>query len=67
MTRWAYEFRRGRENVHQCHTTIIALKQSVRRLVQQDAVDGIRRLPDVWSRLFLITRARISMQMHVFI
>ena len=26
---------------------IVAVEQSVRRLVQ-DAVDGIRRLPDVW-------------------
>ena len=44
---WAYECRRRSEDVHQCHTAIIALEQSVRRLVQEDAVDGIRHLPDV--------------------
>ena len=33
------------------HTAIIAVEQSVQRLVQQDAVDGIRRLPDVWRRV----------------
>ena len=38
---------REREGVHQCHTEIIAVEQSVRRLVQQDVVNGIRRLPDV--------------------
>ena len=27
------------------------VEQSVRRLVQQDAVDDIRRLPDVWMRV----------------
>ena len=51
MARWAYAFHRGREDVQQCHTAIIAVEQSVRRLVQQDAVDGIRRLPDVWRRV----------------
>ena len=30
---------------------IAAVEQSVRRLVQQDAVDGIRRLPAVWRRV----------------
>ena len=49
--RWAFAFRRGRENVHQCHAEIIAVEQSVRRLVQQDAVDDIRRLPDVCRRV----------------
>ena len=44
---WAYAFRRRREDVDQCHAEIIAVGQSVRRLVQQDAVDGIRCLPDV--------------------
>ena len=28
-----------------------AVEQSVQRLVQQDAVDGIRPLPDVWRRI----------------
>ena len=37
---WAYAFRRGREDVRQCHIAIIAVEQSVRRLVQ-DAVDGM--------------------------
>ena len=32
-------------------TAIIAVVQYVRRLVQQDAVDDIRRLPDVWRRV----------------
>ena len=50
VARWFYAFRRGREDVHQCHTAIIAVEQSVRRLVQ-DAVDDIRRLPDVWRRV----------------
>ena len=30
---------------------IAAVEQSVRRLVQQDAVDDIRRLPDVCRRV----------------
>ena len=47
---WAYAFRRGKEDVHQCHTSIISVEQSVRRLVQQDTVDGIRRLLVVWIR-----------------
>ena len=51
---WAYAFRRGREDVHQCHTAIIAVEQSAQRLVQQDAVDGMRRLPGVWSRVLHI-------------
>ena len=51
MARWAYACRRGREDVHQCHTAIIAVEQSVRRLVQQYTVDGIRRLPNVWRRV----------------
>ena len=38
------------------HTAIIAVEQSVQRLVQQDAVDGIRRLTDVWRQVFLITK-----------
>ena len=38
VVRWAYTFRRVREDVHQCHTAILlAVEQSVRRLVQQDA------------------------------
>ena len=41
-------FCRGREDVHQCHTAIILVEQSVQRLVQQNTVDGICRLPDVW-------------------
>ena len=51
MAMLAYAFRRGWEVVYQCHTAIIAVEQSVQRLVQQDAVDGIRRLPDVWRRV----------------
>ena len=51
MARWEYAFRRGSEDVHQCHTAIIAVEQSVRRLVQEDAVDDIRRFPDVWRRV----------------
>ena len=50
VSRWAYAFRRVNKHVHQCHPEIIAVEQSVRRLVQQDVVDGIRRLPDVWRR-----------------
>ena len=46
MARWAYVFRRGRD-VHQSHTEIIAVEQSVRRLVQEAAMDGVRRLPDL--------------------
>ena len=46
-----YAFRRVRDDVHQCHVAIIAVEQSVRRLVQQDAVDDIRRLPDVLRRV----------------
>ena len=30
---------------------IAEVEHSVRRLVQQDAVDSIRRLPDVWRRV----------------
>ncbi|KAJ4426769.1 hypothetical protein ANN_26568 [Periplaneta americana] len=30
---------------------IAAVEQSVRRLVQQDTVEGIRRLPEVWRRV----------------
>ena len=30
---------------------IVAVEQSVQRLVQQDAVNGIRRLPDAWRRV----------------
>ena len=33
-----------------CHTAILAVEQSVRRLVQ-DAVDDIHRLLDVWRRV----------------
>ena len=33
---------------------IAAVEQFVRRLVLQDAVDGIRRLPDVWRRVLPI-------------
>ena len=33
---------------------IVAVEQSVRRLVQQGALVGIRRLPDVWSRILLV-------------
>ena len=53
LARWTYAFCRGREDVLQCHTSIIAVEESVRRLVglQQDAVDGICRLPDVWRRV----------------
>ena len=54
MAGWAYAFRRGRGGVHQCQTANIAVEQSVRRLVQQDAVDGIRRLPDVWRRVLQV-------------
>ena len=52
MARWACVFLRGRKDVHcgagRPQSTV---EQSVRRLVQQDAVDGIRRLPDVWRRV----------------
>ena len=51
VARWAYAFCRGREDVHQCHTEIIAVEQFVRRLVQEDAVDDIRCLPDVWRQV----------------
>ena len=51
VAKWSYAFDRGKEDVHQCHTASIVLEQSVRILVQQDAVDGIRRLPDVWRRV----------------
>ena len=44
---WAYVFRRGRKNVHQCHMAIIAIEQYVRILVKHDAVDDICRLPVV--------------------
>ena len=54
--RWAYAFSRGREDVHQYHTKIIAVEQSVQRLGQQDAVDGIRCLPDVWMRVLHVGR-----------
>ena len=30
---------------------IAAVEQSIRRLEQRDAVDGLRRLPDVWRRV----------------
>ena len=50
VARWVYAFRRGREDVHQCHSAIMAVEQSVRRLVQ-DAVDGIHRLPVLWRRV----------------
>ena len=30
---------------------IVAVEQTVRKLVKQAAVDGIRRLPDVWRRI----------------
>ena len=33
---------------------IAAVEQSVRRLVQEDSVNAIRRLPDVWRRVFHI-------------
>ena len=49
--RWAYGFRRGRKDVHQCHTAIAGVQKYVRILIQQDAVDGMRRLPDVWRRV----------------
>ena len=32
---------------------IATVKQSVRKLVQE-AVDGIRRFPDVWRRVFML-------------
>ena len=32
---------------------IAAVAQYVRRLVQEDAADGVRRLPDVWRRVFV--------------
>ena len=35
-----YAFPRAKEDVHHCHTAIIAVEQSLRRLVQEDAVDG---------------------------
>ena len=54
MVRWAYAFHRGREDVHQCHTTIIVVEQSVRRSLQEDAMDGIRRLPDVRKRVLYV-------------
>ena len=47
-------FEEGGKNVHQCHTAIIAVEQSVRRVVEQDVVDGIRRLPDVWRRVLYV-------------
>ena len=48
-----YAFRRGREDIHQYHTAIIAVEQSVRRLVK-DAVDGTHCLPDVWRGFFML-------------
>ena len=40
MDRWAYAIRTGTEDVHQCHTAILAIEQAVLRLIQEDAVDG---------------------------
>ena len=39
---------------YQCHTGIIAVEQSVQRLVKEDAVNGIRRHPDVLRRVLHI-------------
>ena len=61
-SRWASEFKmiagvhwsrtaRRREDWKKNSANIVAVEQSVRRLVQQDAVDDIRRLPDVWRRV----------------
>ena len=51
VARQAYVFRSGRKDVHQCHTAIMAVLQSGRRDVQQDAVNGISCLPNVWRRV----------------
>ena len=32
VARWVYAFRRGEEDVHRCHTAIIAVEKLVRRL-----------------------------------
>ena len=40
VVRWEFSFHRGREDVHQCHTAIIAVERSVGRLVQQDSLDS---------------------------
>ena len=42
------------EDVHQCHKAITAVEHSVRRLVPQDTVDGIRRLSGVCRRVFKV-------------
>ena len=44
-TKLQLTFRRVRFRIRQ------AIEQSVRSLEQQDAVDGIRRLPGVWRRV----------------
>ena len=56
VAKWAYAFCRGREHVHQCHIAIIAVEQSVRRLVEQDTLDDIRRLPYVCRWVFHVGR-----------
>ena len=45
------------EDAHKCHTTIKAAKKSVQIFVQQDAVDGIRRLLDVRTRVLHVGRS----------
>ena len=47
VARWAYIFRRGGK----CHRAVIAVKQSVHRLIQQDTMHGISILPDVWRQV----------------
>ena len=51
VARWTYAFRRGGKIIINKHTAIIAVERSLQRLVQQDAVDVISRLPNVWRRI----------------
>ena len=41
----------GKMLINAIPTKIIKVEQYIRRSVQQDAVDDIRRLPDVWRRV----------------
>ncbi|KAJ4442993.1 hypothetical protein ANN_04641, partial [Periplaneta americana] len=43
---------------------IAAVEQSVRRFVQQDAVDGIHRLPEVWRRILHVGGDYVLTEAH---
>ena len=52
MARWAYAFRRERAGVHknvELADRNHRVEQSVQKLAQQEAVDRIHHLPDVWK------------------